>query len=68
MNVPKTVIEDTPLQEEAEPAEDIVDPEDPLYGLEQRLRGLGMDDESKRIIKTKLKEASLKIKMGLEQR
>ncbi len=45
MNVPKTVIEDTPLQEEAEPAEDIVDPEDPLYGLEQRLRGLGMDDE-----------------------
>lgn len=51
-----------------EEKEDIVDPEDPLYGLEQRLRGMDLDDDSKRIIKDKLFEASTKIKQGLEQR
>ena len=49
------------MEEQAEP-EEIVDPEDPLYGLEQRLQGLVVDDESKRIIKDKLVEASNKIK------
>ncbi len=46
--------------------EDIVDPEDPLYGLDQRLKGLALDEASKRIIKDKLTEASNKIKQGLE--
>ena len=49
------------VEVEAEP-EEVVDPEDPLYGLEQRLTGLVIDDESKRIIKDKLVEASNKIK------
>lgn len=59
--VPQTAIEEPPMQEEQEP-DDFVDPEDPLYGLEQRLKGFSMDDESKRIIKQKLVEASQKIK------
>ena len=49
------------VEVEAEP-EEVVDPEDPLYGLEHRLTGLVIDDESKRIIKDKLVEASNKIK------
>lgn len=59
--------DEAPAEEQVEP-EDIVDPEDPLYGLDQRLKGLALDDESKRIIKDKLNEASAKIKQGLEQR
>ena len=39
-----------------------------MYGLEQRLKGLNIDDESKKVILQKLNEASQKIKMGLEQR
>jgi len=54
-------------ESEGEP-EEFVDPNDPLYGLEQRLAGLEIDEESKRIIKTKLLEASGKIKTGLETR
>ena len=45
-----------------------VDPEDPLYGLEQRLRNLKLDEESRRIIKEKLEEANSKIKVVLEDR
>lgn len=45
-----------------------VDPEDPLYGLEQRLRNLKLDEESRRIIKEKLEEANSKIKVVLEER
>ncbi len=48
--------------------EEIVDPDDPLFGLELRLRELNLDEESKRVIKLKLQEASAKIKTGLEQR
>ena len=39
-----------------------MDPNDPLYGLEQRLKNLELDEESKRIIKEKLEEASQKMK------
>ena len=39
-----------------------------MYGLEQRLKGLNIDNESKKVILHKLNEASQKIKMGLEQR
>lgn len=45
-----------------------VDPEDPLYGLEQRLRNMKLDEESRRIIKEKLEEANSKIKVVLEER
>ena len=53
---------------EDEEAEDIVDPSDPLYGLEQRMANLDLDDESKNVLRTKLIEASNKIKEGLEKR
>ena len=53
--------------EEEEP-EDIVDPDDPLYGLDQRLADLNIAEESKKIIRDKLVEASSKIKSGLEAR
>ena len=45
-----------------------VDPDDPLYGLEQRLRNLNLDEESRRIIKDKLDEANNRIKLALEDR
>ena len=45
-----------------------VDPEDPLYGLDQRLKNLNLDDESRRIIKDKLEEANSRIKIALEER
>ena len=45
-----------------------MDPEDPLYGLEQRLRNMHLDEESKKIIKEKLEEANNKIKFALEDR
>jgi hypothetical protein len=45
-----------------------VDPEDPLYGLDQRLRNMNLDDESRRIIKEKLHEASERVKNVLEDR
>ena len=48
--------------------EDVVDPDDPLFGLDLRLKDLNLDEESKRIIKLKLQEANAKIKAGLEQR
>ena len=51
-----------------EDQEDIVDPDDPLFGLEQRLADLNIAEESKKIIRDKLIEASSKIKSGLEAR
>ena len=51
-------------EDEGEPDE-ILDPDDPLYGLDQRLGSLKITDETKRVIKTKLQEASTKIKDNL---
>jgi len=34
--------------------EDNVDPDDPLYGLDQRLKHSNLDDETRTIIKTRL--------------
>lgn len=45
-----------------------VDPEDPLYGLNHRLRNMNLDDESSRIIKEKLQEAQDRIRQALEDR
>ena len=44
-----------PMEEEEK--EEIVDPEDPLYGLEQRLKYAKLDDQTKSLIKAKLKDA-----------
>ena len=59
--------DDEENKEDAE-AEDIVDPSDPLYGLEQRMANLDLDEESKGVLRAKLIEASNKIKEGLEKR
>jgi len=48
--------------------EEIVDPNDPLYGLETRMAKLDLDEESKNVLRAKLVEASNKIKEGLEKR
>ena len=53
---------------EDEEAEDIVDPNDPLYGLEARLSKLDLDEDSKAVLRTKLHEASNRIKEGLDKR
>lgn len=45
-----------------------MDPNDPLYGLEQRLRSMNLDDDSRRIVKEKLEEANNRIKQALEDR
>jgi hypothetical protein len=51
-----------------EDQDDILDPDDPLYGLDQRLADLTVTEESKRVIREKLLEASNKIKENLKQR
>ena len=51
-----------------EEQEDEVDPDDPLYGLEQRLKHAILDADTKEVIKKKLAEAQAKIKEGLEAR
>ena len=56
------------VEAEESQAEGDVDPEEPLYGLEQRLRKLNLDTESRRIIREKLDEANQKIKFALEER
>ena len=53
---------------EEEEADDIVDPNDPLYGLEARMAQLDLDEESKSVLRNKLIEASNRIKEGLEKR
>ena len=45
-----------------------IDPDDPLYGIDERLKYTQIDDETKVVIKQKLKEAQDKIKEQLEQR
>lgn len=57
--------EDAPKEEEKE---DIIDPEDPLYGLEQRLKYADLDDDTKAVIKQKLAEAKQKIAEQLDAR
>ena len=59
--------EDEENKEDQE-ADDIVDPNDPLYGLEARLAKLDLDDESKNVLRAKLVEASNRIKEGLDKR
>ena len=51
-----------------EEQEDEFDPNDPLYGLDERLAGLAIDEESKAIVRKKLLDAHAKIKEGLEKR
>lgn len=53
---------------EDEEEDEIVDPNDPLYGLEARMAKLDLDDESKNMLRAKLTEASNRIKEGLEKR
>ena len=53
---------------EEEDQEDIIDPDDPLYGLDHRLAELNIAEESKKIIRDKLMNANAKIKLGLEAR
>jgi hypothetical protein len=58
-------------KEDAAPEEekdDIIDPEDPLYGLEQRLKYANLDDDTKAIIKQKLAQTKERIHEQLEQR
>lgn len=45
-----------------EDEESDVDPDDPLYGIDERLANLEIDDEAKRLIKLKLQEANGRIK------
>ena len=45
-----------------------VDPDDPLYGLDQRIKHSNLDDQTKAIIKTRLAEAHHKIKENLRLR
>jgi hypothetical protein len=58
----------TAIQPTEEEFEEILDPDEPLYGLEQRLANLQIATEVKQIIKTKLKQADLKIKDNLRIR
>lgn len=57
--------EDAPKEEEKE---EIVDPDDPLYGLEQRLKYSDLDEDTKNVIKQKLAQAKEKINEQLDQR
>ena len=55
-------------EEQEEEEEDEVDPENPLFGLDERLRDMNLDEESLRILKAKLNEANHKVKDALEER
>ena len=56
-------------EQTAEEEEDlIVDPNDPLYGLEQRLKHTNLDDITKSVIKSRLKNAHAKINDQLDAR
>lgn len=48
--------------------EEVLDPDDPLYGLDQRLASLKINEETKQVIKKKLKDADVKIKDNLKAR
>lgn len=43
--------------EDAKSVADVIDPEDPLYGLEERLKHQQLDDESRKVIINKLMDA-----------
>jgi len=45
-----------------------VDPSDPLFGLDQRLKHTNLDEETRQFIKKKLGEAQKKIQEQLEAR
>lgn len=62
--------EDGQLDDAAEEEEEdlIVDPSDPLYGLELRLKHTNLDDMTRSVIKAKLLEAQAKINDKLEAR
>ena len=67
----ETAVNDPDAEEEnkaEEEAEDAIDPNDPLYGLENRLAQLDLDEDSKIVLKKKLIEAGDKIKEGLDKR
>lgn len=55
-------------QEAEEEKEDEVDPDDPIYGVKQRIANLNLDEASKQLIIERLQEASLKVKQGLVDR
>ena len=55
-------------QAEEEEQEEVLDPDDPLYGLNERLSQLEINEESKRVIKQKLMETNTKIKEKLIHR
>ena len=59
---------DQDLQENSKEIEEIVDPHDPFYGLEERLKYSNLDNEVKQIIKERLAEAHEKVKKQLELR
>ena len=46
----------------------MIDPDDPMYGLRERLCNMGMDEESKKIVIERLMEANEKVKTGLIDR
>ena len=67
----ETAVNDQEAEEEnkeEEEAEDTIDPNDPLYGLDSRLAQLDLDEDSKAVLKKKLIEASDKIREGLDKR
>jgi hypothetical protein len=46
----------------------VVDPEDPLYGLDLRLKYSKLDESVLEVIKAKLKDAKERIRVQLEER
>lgn len=59
-----------PVDQEAADEEEnlVIDKDDPLYGLQTRLKHSNLDDDTKEIIKQKLFEAQEKIKEQLASR
>lgn len=55
-------------QEEEEEKEDEIDPDDPIYGVKERIANLPLDEASKQLIIERLLEASNKVKQGLVDR
>jgi len=55
-------------QEDEEEKEDDIDPDDPIYGVKERIANLPLDEASKQLIIDRLLEASSKVKTGLLDR
>jgi hypothetical protein len=64
----KTISHIASKEELESEAPEFFDPNDPLYGLNERLKGLGLDLETHKVVKTKLIEVSEKIQTGLDKR